>query len=97
MQIIYLFYKTLRRRKANRKTDVSAETPTAYKSIHNAFHLSLLEPYRRRHVGEPKGVAPNIVDSKEQWEVKNILAHKTTCRKDIVKYKYSVLWLGVSQ
>jgi hypothetical protein len=68
--------------------------PMRYKSIHNVFHVSLLEPYRRRPGEEPEQIVPDIVDGEEQWEVEEILTHKIDRRGGKPKYKYLVRWLG---
>ena len=68
--------------------------PIRYKSIHNVFHVSLLEPYRRRSGEEPEEIAPDIIDSKEQWEVEKILDYKVDRRGGKEKHKYLVRWAG---
>jgi hypothetical protein len=65
-----------------------------YKSIHNVFYVSLLEPYRRRPGEELKEIGPEMVDGEEEWEVEKILAHKAVQRGNTVKHEYLVRWLG---
>ena len=77
-----------------RKQAYRLKLPLRYKSIYNVFHVSLLEPYRRRPSEELKEIAPKIVNSEEQQEVEKILAYKTIQRGGITRYKYLVRWLG---
>jgi hypothetical protein len=65
-----------------------------YESIHNVFHVSLLEPYRRRPGTEPGQITPEIVEGEELWIVETILDHKVTWRGGKPKNHYLVRWEG---
>src|SRR5579863_2851540 len=65
--------------------------------IHNAFHASLLSPYREmpehgQNFTEPP---PDLIDSKQEWEVECIVATRLFgCNK---KHQYHVRWKGYSE
>jgi hypothetical protein len=65
--------------------------PKGYKSIHDAFHVSLLEPYQRRK-GESPPPAPEIVEGEERYYIEEILDHRVRRKKD----EYLVKWEGYS-
>ena len=63
--------------------------PTKYQ-IDDVFHVSLLEPYKgTRNTGDTLP-GPEIIDDETQWEVEEILDHKT--ERGALKYK--VKWAG---
>ncbi|MBW0510361.1 hypothetical protein O181_050076 [Austropuccinia psidii MF-1] len=69
--------------------------PHQWKSIHPAFHISLLEPVktstiRNRHQEPPP---PIIIEEEEEWEVSQILDSKL--RRKVLWYL--VEWKGFSQ
>jgi hypothetical protein len=70
------------------------DLPPRYESIHNVFHVSLLEPYRRRPGTEPGQITPEIVEGEELWIVETILDHKVTWRGGKPKNHYLVRWEG---
>jgi hypothetical protein len=64
------------------------ELPKQYDRLHQTFHVSLLEPYRRREGEELPG--PTMLDGEEGWEVERILDE----RKSKGKRMFLVKWLG---
>ena len=61
--------------------------PKMYGRIHPTFHVSLLEPYRRREGCEPP--APIEIDNEEEWEVDCVLDVKglQPKRRFLVRWK----------
>src|SRR3989440_2475418 len=67
------------------------DLPKAYSRIHPVFHVSLLEPYRRRPGEEPSSPpAPELLPDGEEYEVEDIL----DVRQYRGKTQYLVKWLG---
>jgi len=61
--------------------------------IHNMFHTDLLLPYKEtEQYGMPFTQPPLIVDSKEEYEIKNILDARHYGRRQ--KLQYLVHWKG---
>jgi hypothetical protein len=63
--------------------------PTSYGSIHNVFHVSLLEPFKARS-GEPPAPLPVLVEDEEHYEIESILDSRIWHKK----LQYFVKWLG---
>ena len=65
--------------------------PPTYR-IHNVFHISLLELYKRRISDSsiPEYTAPELVDDVEEWEVEKILDK----RKRKGEVEYLIRWAG---
>lgn len=42
--------------------------------IHNVFHVSLLEPYRRN--GQVQPPPPDVINGELEYEVEAVLAHR---------------------
>lgn len=66
--------------------------PKQYQSIHNVFHISLLEPYQRRDGTEPPP-PPEVVEGEERYVVEKILDHRVRWNRE----EYLVKWEGYSQ
>jgi len=51
--------------------------------IHNIFHASLLMPYKETDKHRPNFLEPppDLIDGKEEWEIKKILGHRTYQKK----------------
>ena len=66
--------------------------PAQYKRIHDVFHVSLLEPYRRSPNDDASSEyqGPELVEDEEQWLVEGILAK----RKAKGHTWYKVRWKG---
>jgi len=61
--------------------------------IHNVFHTDLLLPYKEtEQYGTPYTRPPPIIDSEEEYEIKNILDTRRFGRKR--KLQYLVHWKG---
>jgi len=59
--------------------------------MHDVFHVSLLEPYRKREGADiPNTTPPELVEDEPQWEVEAILGRKTQAGT----VKYLVRWKG---
>jgi len=75
--------------------------PVAYRlellhqwKVHNAFHASLLIPYKEKKAQGPNypGQIPDMVEGQEEWEVKKIL---DSCRRGRNKrLQYLLKWKG---
>ena len=63
--------------------------PTAYR-IYPVFHVTLLEPYKRREDGGdmPDYIPPELIDDSSEYEVEEILDRTT----DKGQYFYKVRW-----
>jgi hypothetical protein len=68
--------------------------PPRYKSIHNVFHVSLLERYQRGRGGAIEPPGPELVEGSEEWQVKAILDHRVVKRGGRAKDEYLVRWAG---
>ena len=68
--------------------------PPRYKTIHNVFHVSLLEPYRRRPGAVPEEIVPDIVAGEEVWTVEKVLDYKVDYKGGKPKDYYLVRWEG---
>ena len=81
-------FKIARKTKGNQAYEL--ELPKSY-LIYPTFHVSLLEPYRRRDGAEPP--PPSEIDGELEWNVEDILdqrwRHKTR--------EFLVRWEGYSQ
>ncbi|MGL5827975.1 MAG: DDE-type integrase/transposase/recombinase, partial [Angustibacter sp.] len=64
----------------------------AHKGIHPVFHVSLLEPCKRRDGEDPPEPPPLLVDGEEQYRVEKIL----DSRVRYGKLAYKVRWEGYS-
>jgi Chromo (CHRromatin Organisation MOdifier) domain len=62
--------------------------------IHNVFHIDLLIPYNETEAyGETfSQPPPELIDGEEEFEVEEIIAHRTKYRKK----QYLVKWKGYS-
>ena len=71
------------------------DLPETWK-IHNVFHASLLTPYRETPEHGPNFLdpPPNIIDDEPEWEIEQILKHRTFGRWK--KKQYLVRWKGYS-
>ena len=69
------------------------DLPQSMRRLHPVFHVSLLEPYRRRPDDEPAAVREGDIEGDdEEWEIEEILDHQRKRGKDM----YLVKWLGWS-
>lgn len=68
------------------------DLPYAMRRVHNVFHISLLEPCRRRDGVEPPPVQEGDVEEEAEWEIECIVAHK----REHGRLLYRVRWLGWS-
>jgi Chromo (CHRromatin Organisation MOdifier) domain len=68
--------------------------PKNMSRVHPTFHVSLLEPFKRRDGESPAThqTAPEILGSGDVWDIEEILAR----RKQKNKYFYKVRWVGWS-
>jgi hypothetical protein len=64
--------------------------PLRYKTIHNVFYISLLEPYRRRPSVVLEEIILDIVASEEVWIVEKVLDYKVDYRGGKPKDYYLV-------
>ena len=62
--------------------------------IHNAFHASLLSPYKETEAHGPNfpGQIPDIVEGQEEWEVKKVLDSRRRGHKK--QLQYLLKWKG---
>ena len=67
--------------------------PPAWK-LHNAFHATLLSPYRETamHGANYPVPAPELVEGEPEWEIDKILASRKYGRKR--KLQYLIKWVG---
>ncbi|KIM60542.1 hypothetical protein SCLCIDRAFT_44998, partial [Scleroderma citrinum Foug A] len=81
-------------------------TPVVYKlrlpsawRIHDVFHASLLTPQvtTPEYGIPPEPPLPELVDGESEFEVKNILQHKSVGRKERKELRYLVQWRGYSR
>jgi len=63
--------------------------PPRFRGIHPVFHVSLLELYRERE-GAPPPPEPILIDGSDEWEIEEILTHRTQRRR----VQYLVRWKG---
>src|SRR5579863_5683427 len=72
------------------------DLPPSWK-IHNAFHASLLSPYREtpEHGQNFMEPPPDLIDGEQEWEVECIVATRLyRCNK---KHQYRIRWKGYSE
>jgi Chromo (CHRromatin Organisation MOdifier) domain len=65
--------------------------PKTYGRVHSTFHVSLLEPYRKRDGCDPP--EPIEIDDEEEWEVDQIL----DVSGSQAKRKFLVRWKGCTR
>ncbi|KIM59659.1 hypothetical protein SCLCIDRAFT_47286, partial [Scleroderma citrinum Foug A] len=72
--------------------------PSAWR-IHDVFHASLLTPQviTPEYGIPPEPPLPEFVDGESEFEVKNILQHKSIGRKGRKELRYLVQWRGYSR
>jgi hypothetical protein len=60
--------------------------------IHPVFHISLLEPYKKKDSDRPARteLKPVIVNDSKEWEVEKVLNSRWTKRRRGAKLKYKV-------
>ena len=63
--------------------------------IHDVFHVSKLEPYRRDGSVQPPPPAELLL-GEEEYEVDSIIAHRRVNSRNPAKYEYLVKWTGHS-
>jgi hypothetical protein len=73
--------------------------PPSLSRIHNVFHSSQLKPYYvddGQYIGRPRisRPPPEIIDGEEEWEVEQILDHRTRRIGRSTVVEYLVKWLG---
>jgi len=61
--------------------------------IHDVFHVSKLERYRRDGAVQPPPPA-EILQGEEEYEVDSILGHRRVNSRGPAKYEYLVQWTG---
>jgi hypothetical protein len=64
--------------------------PLKYSKIHNVFHVSLLEPYRRRPGQKTVIIQPDLINGEEQWAVERLLGRRIHRGKE----EFLVRWKG---
>ena len=69
------------------------ELPHQWK-VHNAFHASLLSPYKETTAHGPNfpGQIPDVVQGQEEWEVEKVLDSRRRGRKK--RLQYLLKWKG---
>jgi Chromo (CHRromatin Organisation MOdifier) domain len=70
--------------------------PPSWK-IHNAFHATVLHPYKETKFHGPNFTEPppDLVQGQEEWEVDNVIASRRSGRKKALQYL--VRWKGFSE
>jgi len=69
------------------------ELPHQWK-VHNAFHASLLSPYKETEAHGPNypGQIPDMIEGQEEWEVEKVLdSHRRGHKKQL---QYLLKWKG---
>ena len=70
------------------------ELPARWK-IHDVFHVSNLEGYRRDGAIQPPPPA-EVLEGEDEYEVESIRSHRRVGSRKYLKYEYLVQWQGYS-